>query len=386
MDIREWEYQRGYVEVNLDAIIHNAKQCKNQVSKDTKVLAVIKANAYGHGSIEVATALEEVDEVFGFAVADAGEAKELREKGIKKPILIIGYTFPYALPMLIEEDIRSTMFRDDALMELNETALKLGRKAKVHIKVDTGMGRIGVTPDEKGLAYVCKAMSLEGIEVEGIFTHLATADMTDKTFARKQIATFEAFVAKVEEVSGKVIPIHHCANSATIIDMPDAGMDLVRAGIALYGMHPSNEVNVASLDLQAALSLHSHVVFCKELEEGMNVSYGGMYTTSKTTKIATIPLGYGDGYPRSLSNKGYVLIHGQKAPIIGRVCMDQMMVDVTHIDGVKDGDKVTLIGRNGDLVITAEELGEVSGRFNYELVCDLGKRLPRVYTMNGKLI
>lgn len=386
MDVREWEFQRGYVEVNLDHILHNLESMKKHIAAETKILAVIKTDGYGHGGVPIAKAVEATEYLFGFAVATAEEAFELRKEGITKPILVLSYTFPYAYENLVKEDIRVTVFRRDSLLKLNGVAMKQGKRAKVHVKVDTGMGRIGVSPDDAGLLFVKEALLLPGIEVEGIFTHFACADEADKTSALKQMNTFETFVQQAEEKLGYKIPLHHCSNSAGIMDLPQANMDLVRAGITLYGLLPSFEVNAASIYLKPALSLHSHVVYLKTLQVGQTVSYGSRFVAEKETKVATVPLGYGDGYPRSLSDgKGYVLIHGQKARILGRVCMDQFMVDVTDIADVSEGDKVTLIGENEGACISADFLGELSGRFNYELVCDLNQRLPRVYIKDEKV-
>ena len=384
MDIREWEFQRGYVEVNLDHIIANMESMKNHIAAQTKILAVIKTDGYGHGGVPIAKAVEPLDYLYGFAVATAEEAFELRDAGISKPILVLSYTFPYAYERFIEQDIRVTVFRRDSLEELNKLAVQKGKKAIVHIKTDTGMGRIGILPDESGLEFVKNALSMPGIEVEGIFTHFACADEADKTSARKQILLFTDFVDRAESECGVKIPMHHCSNSAGIMDLPEANMNLVRAGITLYGLLPSSEVDASCIQLRPALSLHSHIVYLKTIHEGQTVSYGSRFVASQDTRVATVPLGYGDGYPRSLSDgKGYVLIRGKKAPILGRVCMDQFMVDVSHIEDVLEGDKVTLIGKDKEEVISADFLGELSGRFNYELVCDLNQRLPRVYVRNG---
>lgn len=386
MDIREWEYQRGYVEVNLDHIIFNLDNMKRYIADNTKILAVIKTDGYGHGGIPIAKNIEYLDYLFGFAVATAEEAFELRDAGIRKPILVLSYTFPYAYKRFIEEDIRITVFRKDTLEELNKVAQEVGKRAKVHIKVDTGMGRIGISPNRAGEEFVENALQMSGIRVEGIYTHLACADEADTTSAMNQVTAFVNFVNCVENNNHTTIPIHHCSNSAGILQMKSANMDLVRAGITLYGLLPSSEVDTSSVRLKPALSLHSHVVYVKKLYPGQTVSYGSRFMAEKEMLVATIPLGYGDGYPRSLSSKGYVLICGKKAPILGRVCMDQFMVDVTHIPHVKEGDKVTLIGQNGEECITADFLGDLSGRFNYELVCDLNQRLPRVYIKNQEII
>ena len=281
--------------------------------------------------------------------------------------------------------IRPTLFRADSAGELSDAAVALGMTARVHIKVDTGMSRIGIRPDDSGLAFVRETASLPGICIEGIFTHFAKADMRDKSAAGRQTAQFVAFTGRIESELGLRIPVRHCSNSAGIIRMPEANMDMVRAGIALYGLWPSDEVERDILTLQPALSLKSRIVFVKELEESAEISYGGTFTAADGMRAATVPVGYGDGYPRSLSNKGHVLIHGKRARILGRVCMDQMIVDVTEIPQAREGDPVTLLGSDGAERITAEYLGELSGRFNYELVCDLTKRVPRVYRQDGRI-
>lgn len=375
--------QRGYIEVDLDAIMDNMKNMKRNIAPDTKMIGVIKTDGYGHGSIPIAHALEELDFMFGFAVATAEEAHILREAGVRKPILVLGYTFPYSYEMLASEEIRPAVFRYDTISELAEAAKKTGKTVKVHIKVDTGMSRIGVTPDEEGLSFVEELMHQERIEIEGIFTHFAKADIADKTDAKKQLMRFKHFIDMIEERLHLEIPVKHCSNSAGILEMPEANMDMVRAGITLYGLYPSDEVSRDAVALRPALSFYSHIVYIKTIHAGQSVSYGGIFTAKKDTRVATIPVGYGDGYPRSLSGKGYVLICGKKAPILGRVCMDQFMVDVTDIPEAEENSLVTLIGYDGEEHISAGLLGDLSERFNYELVCDLGKRIPRVYIKNG---
>ncbi len=377
--------KRVYAEVNLDAVEANADALHANIAENTKMLAVIKTDGYGHGSVPIAKLLESKEYLYGYAVATWEEAHVLRSQGIQKPILILGYTFPYTYEHLIMEDIRPAVFREDSISLMAEVAAKTGRKMKVHIKVDTGMNRIGIKPDDSGLAFVKKLMEQDGIEIEGIFTHFARADETDKTNALKQLGTFSNFIHRIEQELSLQIPIKHCSNSAAMMEMPAANMDMVRAGIALYGLYPSEEVSRDSVKLTPALSLHSHIVYVKTIYPGEAVSYGGTFVADREMRVATIPVGYGDGYPRGLSGVGQVLIHGRRANVLGRVCMDQFMVDVTHIPDVKEGDAVVLIGGDGQENISAEELGDLSGRFNYELVCDFGKRIPRVYTRDGKV-
>lgn len=378
-------YRRGYAEIDLDKIVENMKNMKRNIAKDTQMIGVVKTDGYGHGSIPIAKCLEPLDFMYGFAVATAEEAHILRLAGVEKPILVLGYTFPYAYEMLAKEEIRPTVFREDSLEGLSRAAADTGKKVRVHIKVDTGMGRIGITPDEEGLAFVEKLSKQNGIEIEGIFTHFAKADTRDKTSARGQITLFTHFIDKIEQELGLEIPMKHCSNSAGILELPEANMDAVRAGITLYGLYPSEEVSREAVPLQPALSLYSSIVYVKTIHAGQSVGYGSTFTAGKDTRVATIPLGYGDGYPRSLSGRGYVLIRGKRAPVLGRICMDQFMVDVSEIPDAREGDRVTLIGYDKEEHISAELLGELSGRFNYELVCDLGKRIPRVYIRNGSV-
>lgn len=373
-------YKRVWAEINLDAAVENMRNMKANLAPETRMAAVIKTDGYGHGAPQIARVLEPLDYLWGFAAASAEEANILRKSGIKKPILILGYTFPYSYPMLAEEEIRPVVFREDMLDQLNQAGKTAGKKIKVHIKVDTGMGRIGISPDEEGISFVEKVLHCSELELEGILTHFARADEADKTSAREQIKLFNRFVGQIENRFGIHIPIKHCANSAGILELPESNMDLVRAGITLYGLYPSDEVSKDIVPLKPVLSLYSHIVYIKEVRPGQSISYGGRFTADKVMRVATIPVGYGDGYPRGLSEKGYVLIHGKKAPILGRVCMDQFMVDVTQIPEAIMGDRVCLIGEG----ITAEELGDLSGRFNYELVCALSKRIPRVYFEKGK--
>ncbi len=378
-------YARVYAEVNLDAIHYNMEQMRAGIAEGTKMLGVIKTDGYGHGSVPIARELEKLEYVYGYATATFEEARILQKSGIKKPILILGYVFPYCYEELIRQQIRPALFRLDMAKELSRRAVAMEKEAIVHIKVDTGMSRIGIRPDDNGLRFIKEVMKLPGIRIEGIFTHFAKADASDLTDAEEKLACFQKFCNNVEQKLGIHIELRHCANSAALMRMPEAGMDLVRAGISLYGLWPSEEMEKDRLTLQPALSLKSRIVYIKELEPGEEVSYGGTFQAMEKMRIATIPVGYGDGYPRSLSSKGYVLIHGKRAQILGRVCMDQMMVDVSKIPEAEENDLVTLLGKDGKEEITAEYLGELSGRFHYELVCDLGKRIPRVYKKGGRI-
>ena len=284
---------------------------------------------------------------------------------------------------LIRNDVRMAVCDFDTAKRFHEAALAVGKKGLIHLAADTGMTRIGFKDNEESLEEIRRIYQLENIEIEGLFTHFARADEYDRTPAMVQLERYVHF-SKLLEENGIHIPLHHCSNSAGIIRVPEANMNIVRAGITIYGIYPSEEVEKDIVKLEPVMSLKSHVTFVKEVEPGTQVSYGGTYTTDHVTKLATIPVGYADGYPRTLSNKGWVLIHGKKAPICGRVCMDQFMVDVTDIPEIKKGDEVTLLGSDGEENISADTLGDLSGRFSYELLCGISKRVPRIYIKDKK--
>ena len=378
------ESMRIYAKVDLDAMEHNINEMEKLQKNPVPMMAVIKTNGYGHGAVEIAHLLETNPNICGFAVATAEEAIELRSAGIKKMILILGFVFEKDYSRLIENEIRFCVFRYDLAKKISNIAVDMGKKAYVHIKIDTGMGRIGFVPGPNAVAEIVEIAKLKGICPEGIFTHFARADERDKSYTKLQWTKFLHIIQELEKC-GVAFEIHHCANSAAILELPECAMDMVRAGITLYGLCPSNEVG-RQYDLQPVLSLYSHIVHIKEISEGDCISYGGTYQATEKRRVATIPVGYGDGYPRAMSGKGFVLIHGKRAPILGRVCMDQMMVDVTDIPQAQLMDLVVLIGQDGNERITMEEVGEISGRFNYELACDLGNRIPRFYYHRGNLI
>ena len=377
------KYYRVYAEINLDAIVKNVDNLMALTKENTGALAVVKADGYGHGDVAVAKAVAQ--KVTGYAVATLDEAVNLRENGVKKPILVLGYVDPYEFDILVSHEITATVFDVETAQLLADAARVQKKQAHCHIKVDTGMRRIGLEPDENGIAIVKQITALKELSADGIFTHFAASDETDKTSAEHQFKLFTDFTGRLEK-EGIHFTYRHCANSAAVIDMPQVDLDMVRLGIAMYGMYPSDEVKKEKVELFPALDLKSHITMVKEIPAGEKVSYGGTFTTIRTTKLATVSVGYGDGYPRALSSKGYVLVRGQKAPIVGRVCMDQMMVDVTDIKNVTRADIVTLIGKDGDAEITVEEIAALAGTFNYEFVCDLGKRIPRSYYLNGEYI
>ena len=377
------KYYRVYAEINLDAIVKNVDNLMALTKENTGALAVVKADGYGHGDVAVAKAVAQ--KVTGYAVATLDEAVNLRENGVKKPILVLGYVDPYEFDILVSHEITATVFDVETAQLLADAARVQKKQAHCHIKVDTGMRRIGLEPDENGIAIVKQITALKELSADGIFTHFAASDETDKTSAEHQFKLFTDFTGRLEK-EGIHFTYRHCANSAAVIDMPQVDLDMVRLGIAMYGMYPSDEVKKEKVELFPALDLKSHITMVKEIPAGEKVSYGGTFTTTRTTKLATVSVGYGDGYPRALSSKGYVLVRGQKAPIVGRGCMDQMMVDVTDIENVTRADIVTLIGKDGDAEITVEEIAALAGTFNYEFVCDLGKRIPRSYYLNGEYI
>lgn len=394
-------YTRIGAFVDLDAIEANLDEIKAGLSEKTKVTAVVKTDAYGHGARDIALHIEKKEYLWGFAVAMLEEALELSRAGIRKPLLILGYVYPEDCEKIAglfetaEEDgsfctqIRPAVYSLETGKALSAAAVKQsalqGKNIviPVHIKIDTGMSRIGFPDTKKTIEEILEIGKLPGIRLEGLFTHFARADEADKTSVKSQIARFQAFEEACRR-EGLIFPVRHCSNSAGIMELKEAQWDMVRAGIVLYGLYPSKEVRREELILKPAMELKSRIIHIKEIASGTEVSYGGIYQADSTRRIATIPVGYGDGYPRSLSNKGYVLICGKKAPIRGRVCMDQMMVDVTEIPEAEMGMEVTLFGRDGDTELPLETLCDLSGRFNYEFICDINKRVPRIYNHEGE--
>ena len=377
-------YSRVYAKIDLDAIAYNMEQMKQNIRPETKVMAVIKADGYGHGAVQIAEMMERWNYIWGFAVATLDEAVVLRTERIQKPILVLGCVFPDQYMEMLKHEIRMNIYTEEMAESISRMAAREGKTAYMHIKLDTGMSRLGFGINEQSVETIKRISKMPNVNMEGIFTHFTKADEKDKSFTKKQIQEFVWMTERLKEKNVR-FAYEHCSNSAGIIDVPEANFDIVRAGISTYGLYPSEEVDKTNVKLKPALALKSHVAFVKEIESGTPVSYGGTFVAKEKMKIATIPVGYADGYPRSLSNKGYVLIRGKKAPILGRVCMDQFMVDVTQIEGVSFGDKVTMIGKDGNEILPVEVLSELSGRFNYEFVCDLGKRIPRVYVRDGKI-
>ncbi|MBR5510024.1 MAG: alanine racemase [Lachnospiraceae bacterium] len=378
-------YLRVCAEINLDAVAYNFRSMKENLVPGTQIIAVTKTDGYGHGAVPIAKMIEGYDYVWGFATATIEEALLLRKEGIQKPILILSFVFPDVYEEVVAYDLRPTVFKLSMARQLSEEAVRQGKTVHMHIKVDTGMSRIGFLDHAENADVIKEISQLPNVDIEGLYTHFAKADERDKSSVKEQFERYQEFSRLLNE-RGVDIKLHHCGNSAAIFDLREMNLDAVRAGIAIYGLYPSEEVNKFAVPITPVMSLKSHVVFIKEIEAGTAVSYGGTFVADHTMKVATIPVGYGDGYPRALSNKGWVLIRGHQAPIIGRICMDQFMVDVTHIADVQEGDFVTLIGSQGGREITMEDMGELSGRFNYELACDIGKRVPRRYWKDGKVV
>ena len=370
------EFDRTYVQIDLDAIRSNIINERKLLAEGTKLMAVVKANAYGHGACAVSKCL--YDLVDGYGVAMMEEALELRQCGIDKMILILGYTPDSWFPELLKQDISQTIYNYERADRLNRAAVKGGKRARIHIKLDTGMGRIGFFPNGESVEAVKKIAGMPGLKLEGIFTHFARADEASIDPAREPLRKFLSFVEELEK-EGVHIPIRHAANSAAIMGFPEAHLDMVRSGITTYGLYPSEEVNKEALALRPALSWRAKVSYVKEVGPGTTVSYGGTFVADRPMRIATIPVGYADGMKRDLSGKGRVLLHGKSAAILGRVCMDQFMVDVTEIPETAIGDTATIIGRDGDEEITVEEIAGLSHSFNYEFVCSISERVHRNY-------
>ena len=369
--------------ISLDAVEHNFHEMRKNIAQDTKMIAVVKANAYGHGAVQIAHLIQNYDYIWGFATATAEEALALRKAGVMKPILILGIVFDEYYPELVRNHIRPAVCEYEEARKLSAEAVSQGETVHIHIALDTGMTRIGFADIPESVEEIRKIAALPNLEIEGMFTHFARADEYDRSPAMVQLERYREFSGRVAE-AGVEIPLHHCSNSAGIIRVPEANLSIVRAGITIYGIYPSAQVETDIVRLAPVMELKSHVTYVKDVEPGTAISYGGTFIADRKLRVATVPVGYADGYPRQLSNKGWVLIHGQKASILGRICMDQFMVDVTDIPDVCKGDEVTLIGRDGDEFISMDEMGELSGRFSYEFACDISTRVPRIYIKDGR--
>ena len=373
-------FDNTYVTIDLDAIEHNINTIRDKVGVD--VMAVVKADAYGHGAVQVTRLLQDKCSFFG--VSSILEAMELRRAGIYNPILILGHTPISAFPVLVQAEIRPTIYHYDAAVALSNAAVSQGKVAAFHYAVDTGMSRIGFQATEADADICAKIARLPNLNPEGLFSHFATADCADLSRSRAQAELFDRFYEMLK-ARGVEVPIRHMDNSAGLMNF-DCHYHMVRSGIVTYGMYPSNEVDPKALPLRPALQWHSRITHLKTLPAGREISYGGTFVTTRETRVATVPVGYADGYRRSLSGKFYVLIRGKRAPILGRVCMDQMMVDVTDIPDVTSSDRVVLVGRSGNEEITMEQIAEAADSFNYEFVCGISRRVPRIYSRGGKTV
>ena len=367
----------AWAEINLSNISHNMRELRRVTEPDARVMAVVKANGYGHGAIPVSQAvLANGADYLGVAIL--AEALELRQAGIEAPILIFGFTPTEQAADAVQLDIAQTVYSFAGAEAISQAAVRLGKRAKIHIKIDTGLGRLGFLTEIGTPKEIVKIAGLPGIEIEGIFTHFSVAGSGDKRYTYSQYTQFTEIISRLKSM-GLEIPIKHASNSAGLIDLPDVHMDMVRAGITIYGLYPSNEVLRDKVDLKPALCLKAQVAQVKMVPEGTSISYGRTYITKQASKVATIPLGYADGYTRLLSNKAPAIIHGQKVSQIGTICMDQFMIDVSSVSGVQNGDEVILVGEQGGQKITVDDLANLVGTINYEIVCMLSERVPRVY-------
>ena len=373
-------FDNTYVKIDLDIIESNIDAIRTKAGVD--VMAVVKADAYGHGAVQVTRLLQ--DKCAFFGVSSILEAMELRRAGIYNPILILGHTPISAFPALVQAEIRPTIYHYDAAAALSQAAVQQGKTAAFHFAVDTGMSRIGFQATEEDADICARIAKLSNLHPEGLFSHFATADCADLSKSHLQAEKFRHFHQLLQE-RGVEIPVLHMDNSAGLMNF-DEHHQMVRAGIVTYGMYPSSEVNPLDLPLKPALQWLSRITHLKTLPAGREISYGGTFVTTRETRVATIPVGYADGYRRSLSGKFYVLIRGKRAPILGRVCMDQMMVDVTDIPDVTSQDQVVLVGRSGEEEITMEQIAAAADSFNYEFVCGISRRVPRIYSRGGKTV
>lgn len=373
-----------WAEINLDNLAFNMRQIRNK-AKSKDIIAVVKADAYGHGALDIAPVLLE-NGATSLAVAVVSEGVELRRGGIECPIMVLGFTPPSLMDDLVKYDIQQTVFSYSYAKELSAIAEKNHKKARIHIAVDTGMGRIGFMPNKESVEEVLKISTLTNIEIQGIFSHFSTADEKDKEYTDYQLAKFNEFYDALSNV-GVRIKIRHIANSAAIIELPKTHFEAVRPGIILYGYYPSEEVDKSNIQLKPVMELKTNIAHIKKIPSGYYISYGRKFKSTRETVVATLPVGYADGYTRLLFNKAKVIINGQFAPVVGRICMDQCMVDVTNIKGeIKVGDEVILIGEKGGISINADHIAEMLGTINYEVVCMISKRVPRVYIKDGEVV
>jgi alanine racemase len=370
-----------WVEVNLDAIAQNIKNIKKLIGEKKELMAVVKGNAYGHDILEVSPVVLE-NGATRLAVARLEEAIFLRKAGITVPILVLDLPLKQQTEFLVSYDITPAVCEFEIIEKLSESAVQMNKMTKIHLKVDTGMGRIGIFPYDV-LRFIKRMKALKNVEIEGIFTHFSVADEKDKFYTEEQFRKFIEILTILEK-EGIKIPIKHVGNSATLLDLPHMWLDMVRPGIAIYGLYPSKEVK-KTINLIPAQQFKTKIVFIKELPLGESISYGRTYITKRRMRVASLPVGYADGYNRLLSNQGEVLVRGQRVPIIGRVCMDQCVIDVTNLTQVEIGDEVVLWGRQGEEMITVEEIAQKIRTINYEIVhMPDKKRVPKLFIRDGK--
>lgn len=376
-------YRPTWVEISLDALRHNLRAFRSSLPQDMKLLAVVKADAYGHGALQVAKECMAEGAAY-LAVAFMDEALELRRGGIDAPVLVLGYTPAEAVPLAVKYNITINVYSTDVLEALEQRSAE-EPPVKIHIKVDSGMSRLGLHREDETIAFVEKALSLPGVEVEGLFTHYACADEADKEHTLGQHRKFDRIVSHFRS-RGVEFPYIHAGNTATAIDMPEISYNMVRLGIGMYGLYPSEEVMRSRVELQPVMSLKTRVVMLKDMEEGAGVSYGALYHTRAGEQVATLAVGYADGFSRMLTGKAEALIRGKRVPVIGRICMDQCMISLDGVAGAQEGDEVVLFGEQEGLALPAEELADKLGTVNYEIVCMISHRVPRVYMEGGLVV
>ena len=378
------ELRPVWTEINLDNLAHNIKEVRRITKKEALVTAVVKANAYGPGSIEASKVVLE-NGADRLAVATLSEGVELRRASIKAPILILGFTPENQHNIAVENDITETIYSLESAEKLSKIANRLNKKGKIHIKVDSGMGRIGFRAEESSIDDIEKIYRLPNIEIEGIFTHFAKADEVDKEYTKEQYENYKWVIDRLKDRNIN-IPIKHVSNSAATIDLPEYNLNMVRGGIMIYGLYPSKDVDKKKVSLKPAMTLKAKISHLKEVPEGTGVSYGQIFVTKRKSKIATIPIGYADGFTRLLTSKAEVSIDGKRVPIVGKICMDQCMIDVTDIENVEIGDEVVLFGDGKNGVPHIDEIAEKLNTINYEIICMVGRRVPRVYIKDGNIV
>lgn len=380
----EYKLNRAWAEIDLDAIAHNVHEIRKLTGKRVELMGAVKADAYGHGVLEVVRTLLDSG-VNQLAVSMLDEAIQIRKMGISVPILILGYTDPARADEIILNDVSQTVFSLDLAQALSAASVRLGRSAKIHVKIDTGMTRLGFMPGYAAVKNIMEISRMPGLIIEGLFTHFASADEHERDYTMMQFERFMSVCSELARV-GIHIPLKHACNSGGIIQYPEMHLDMVRPGIILYGLYPSNEVTRSSIDLKPAMTLKANVVHVKDVDKDVCISYGRTFRTSRKSRIATVPIGYADGYTRLMSNKGRMLVNGEFAPVVGRICMDQCMIDVTDLKSdVHVGDEVVIFGSQGGASISVDEIAAEVGTINYELVCIIGKRIPRVYLKGGEI-